>query len=81
MISLIPNIPLTHRPSFDTPSDVKQWIKSQAQVLGFADCGFLSVTHPLFALQTVQLQQWLDKGYEGQLQFMHHNHHLRADPQ
>ena len=81
MTFLSNNIPVTHRPSFDTPNDVKHWIKSQAQALGFADCGFLSVNHPLFALQTVQLQQWLDKGYEGQLQFMHHNHHLRADPQ
>ena len=33
---------------FATPADVKQWIKTQAQGLGFADCGFLSVHHPLF---------------------------------
>ena len=65
---------------FTTPADVKQWIKTQAQALGFADCGFISVHHPLFAQQIKQLQQWLDKGYEGQLQFMHGNHHLRANP-
>ena len=65
---------------FATAADVKRWITEQAQALGFADCGFLSVHHPLFAKQMDQLQQWLDKGFEGQLQFMHNNHHLRANP-
>lgn len=73
-------IAVNNKTVFATPADVKLWIKAQAQALGFADCGFLSVHHPLFAQQIVQLQQWLDKGYEGQLQFMHHNHHLRANP-
>ena len=66
---------------FNTPIDVKNWIKLQAQSLGFADCGFLSVHHPLFAEQVIQLKRWLDKGYEGQLQFMHNNHELRANPE
>lgn len=66
---------------FTTPAEVKQWIKAQAQALGFADCGFLSVHHPLFIQQTERLQQWLAKGYEGQLQFMHNNHQLRAHPE
>ena len=66
---------------FATTADIKQWIKTQAQTLGFADCGFLSVHHPLFTKQIEQLQKWLDKGYEGQLQFMHNNHHLRAHPE
>ena len=66
---------------FNTPIDVKNWIKLQAQSLGFADCGFLSVHHPLFTEQITQLQAWLDKGYEGQLQFMHNNHELRANPE
>ncbi len=66
---------------FTTTADVKQWIKVQAQTLGFADCGFLSVHHPLFSKQIEQLQKWLDKGYEGQLQFMHNNHHLLAHPE
>ncbi len=74
-------IAVTHAQAFATTADVKQWIKTQAQALGFADCGFLSVHHPLFTQQIVQLQQWLDKGYEGQLQFMHNNHHLRAHPE
>ncbi|MGM8889123.1 QueG-associated DUF1730 domain-containing protein, partial [Psychrobacter sp. 1U2] len=73
-------IEVTNTPVFATAVEVKQWIKSEAQALGFADCGFLSVHHPLFAQQIEQLQQWLDKGYEGQLQFMHNNHDLRAHP-
>lgn len=59
---------------------IKQWIRAQAQDLGFADCGFLSVNHPLFAAQQAQLQRWLDKDYAGQLQFLHNNHELRANP-
>lgn len=74
-------ITIDNTQAFSTPADVKQWIKTQAQALGFADCGFLSVHHPLFAKQMVQLQKWLAKGYEGQLQFMHNNHHLRAHPE
>lgn len=66
---------------FTTPEDVKLWIKTQARALGFADCGFLSVHHPLFAEQMTQLERWLDKGYDAQLQFMHNNHHLRAHPE
>lgn len=65
---------------FATPAEVKQWIKAQAQALGFADCGFISVHHPLFKRQIKQLKLWLDKGYEGQLHFLHNNHELRAQP-
>jgi epoxyqueuosine reductase len=75
------NIDVINNPTFTTSIEVKQWIKEQAQLLGFADCGFLSVHHPLFTQQMLQLQRWLDKGYEGQLQFMHSNHHLRANPE
>lgn len=74
------NISVVNASVFATAVDVKHWIKIEAQALGFADCGFLSVHHPLFAQQIEQLQLWLDKGYEGQLQFMHNNHELRANP-
>lgn len=75
------SIAVVNTSTFATAEDVKSWIKTQAQALGFADCGFLSVHHPLFSQQMEQLQAWLDKGYEGQLQFMHNNHHLRAHPE
>ena len=74
------NIIMVNQGAFATADDVKLWIKAQAQALGFGDCGFLSVHHPLFAQQMEQLQRWLAKGYEGQLQFMHQNHELRANP-
>ncbi len=74
------NIIMVNQGAFATADDVKLWIKAQAQALGFGDCGFLSVHHPLFAQQMEQLQLWLAKGYEGQLQFMHQNHELRAHP-
>ncbi len=74
------NITVLNPSSFASAQDVKLWIKAQAQALGFADCGFLSVHHPLFQQQIIQLQKWLTKGYEGQLQFMHNNHEMRANP-
>ena len=45
-------IDVNNAPTFTTLAEVKQWIKAQAQALGFADCGFLSVHHPLFVQQT-----------------------------
>ena len=75
------DIAIVEPETFKTALDVKIWIKNQAQLLGFADCGFLSVHHPLFSQQIEQLRQWLDKGYEGQLQFMQNNHHLREHPE
>ena len=60
--------------------DVKAWIRAKAYELGFADCGFLSVHHPLFAEQTRALKVWLNQGLHGTLDFMHDNHELRANP-
>ncbi len=59
---------------------VKSWIRAKAYELGFADCGFLSVHHPLFAEQTQALKAWLDQGLHGTLDFMQDNHELRANP-
>ncbi|MDO4895951.1 MAG: tRNA epoxyqueuosine(34) reductase QueG [Moraxella sp.] len=59
---------------------IKSWIKTQALELGFADCGFLSVSHELFAKQTAHLQAWLDQNLHGSLEFLKENHHLRANP-
>lgn len=59
---------------------IQSWIKHKALELGFSDCGFLSVHHPLFAEQTKKLQAWLDKHLHGSLHFLTENHHLRANP-
>ncbi|MFB6348293.1 tRNA epoxyqueuosine(34) reductase QueG [Moraxella marmotae] len=61
-------------------ADVKAWIHQKALELGFSDCGFLSVHHPLFAEQTLALKQWLNQGLNGTLDFLHENHDLRANP-
>lgn len=64
----------------DDIAEVRAWIRQKAQELGFADCGFLSVHHPLFAQQTQALKQWLNQGLNGTLDFLHENHELRANP-
>ena len=66
--------------AFGSAESVKQWIRQQALALGFSDCGFLSVHHPMFQTQLESLKKWLEKGYEGQLQFMHNHHELRGNP-
>lgn len=66
---------------FENTAQVRAWIRQQAMALGFADCGFVSVHHPLFKQQLIELQQWLAQGYEGDLAFMHDHHHLRANPE
>lgn len=61
-------------------ADVRAWIHQKALELGFSDCGFISVHDPIFAEQTAALKQWLAKGLNGTLDFMHENHELRANP-
>lgn len=72
------HIPVQHLP--DEASAVRAWIHQKAIELGFSDCGFISVHHPIFAEQTAALKAWLDKGLHGTLDFMHDNHELRANP-
>lgn len=64
----------------DPRTAIMSWIKNQALSLGFSDCGFLSVNHPLFAEQTARLGAWLDQNLHGSLDFLKENHHLRANP-
>lgn len=67
-------------PTQNSRDAIKAWIKSQALKLGFADCGFLSVNHELFAQQTERLRTWLSQDLHGSLVFLKENHHLRANP-
>lgn len=71
--------PLTLNP-FNDAQDVKDWIREQALALGFADCGFIGVNHPVFAAQMQGLRDWLAAGHYGQLKFMELNHDKRANP-
>lgn len=65
---------------FNDAQDVKDWIREQALALGFADCGFIGVNHPVFAAQMQGLRDWLAAGHYGQLKFMELNHDKRANP-
>lgn len=71
--------PLALNP-FNDAQDVKDWIRAQALALGYADCGFISVNHPVFAAQMQGLRDWLAAGHYGQLKFMELNHDKRANP-
>jgi len=71
--------PLALNP-FNDAQDVKDWIREQALALGFADCGFIGVNHPVFAAQMQGLRDWLAAGHYGQLKFMELNHDKRANP-
>ena len=72
-----PPLALNH---FNDAQDVKDWIREQALALGFADCGFIGVNHPVFAAQMQGLRDWLAAGHYGQLKFMELNHDKRANP-
>ena len=59
---------------------LKNWIKQQACDLGFADCGFVHPSNPVFAKQLTALQQWLAQGKHGDMDFFTQNHDKRANP-
>lgn len=71
--------PLSLNP-FNDAQDVKNWIHEQALALGFADCGFINVSHPVFEQQMQGLRDWLAEGHHGQLSFLELNHDKRANP-
>ena len=59
---------------------LKGWIKAQAKALGFADCGFVHPTNPIFVKQLGALQTWLAQGKHGDTLFFEDNHDKRANP-
>lgn len=66
--------------TFSHPEDVKAWIREQAQQLGFATCGFVSVYNPVFKRQMQGLRDWLAQSNHGQMTFLEKNHDKRANP-
>ena len=57
---------------------ISQQIKTWAKELGFQSCG---ISRPqLGAEQEARLQQWLDAGYHGEMQYMAEHGMLRARP-
>ena len=59
---------------------LKGWIKAQAKALGFADCGFVHPTNPIFVKQLGALQTWLAQVKHGDMLFFEDNHDKRANP-
>ncbi len=58
--------------------DLLRWIKNQAQELGFAE---LRVTDLDVSEALPYLQEWLEKGHHGDMNYMSQHAYLRADPQ
>lgn len=56
---------------------LKQWIKSQALDLGFADC---VVAKPDAQVEMVRFQEYLDRGYHADMDYLKENLEKRADP-
>lgn len=56
---------------------LKQWIKSQALDLGFADC---VVAKPDAQAEMVHFQEYLDRGYHADMDYLKENLEKRADP-
>ncbi|MCU4516499.1 tRNA epoxyqueuosine(34) reductase QueG [Acinetobacter radioresistens] len=56
---------------------LKQWIKSQALDLGFADC---VVAKPDAQAEMVRFQEYLDRGYHADMDYLKENLEKRADP-
>ncbi|MCU4498747.1 tRNA epoxyqueuosine(34) reductase QueG [Acinetobacter radioresistens] len=56
---------------------LKQWIKSQALDLGFADC---VVAKPDTQAEMARFQEYLDRGYHAHMDYLKENLEKRADP-
>ena len=60
------------------PDQHKKIIMEKAHALGFS---FIGVSKAEFlAPQALQLQEWLDRGYHGEMQYMANHFDLRTDP-
>lgn len=59
------------------PHALKAWIKAQALALGFSDC---VIAKPDAQAELARLQEYLDRGYHGDMTFLADNLDKRADP-
>ncbi|GEA65184.1 epoxyqueuosine reductase [Acinetobacter lwoffii] len=59
------------------PAELKAWIKAQALELGFSDC---VIAKPDAQAELVRLQEYLDRGYHGDMKFLEDNLEKRANP-
>ncbi|MBK7436171.1 MAG: tRNA epoxyqueuosine(34) reductase QueG [Saprospiraceae bacterium] len=61
-----------------TPAQTSQWIKQKAQELGFVHAGISKVRK--LDEESDRLQDWLSKGFHGDMEYMARNQSLRLDP-
>lgn len=61
----------------DDPHALKAWIKAQALALGFADC---VIAKPDAQAELARFQEYLDRGYHGDMTYLEENLDKRADP-
>lgn len=59
------------------PAELKAWIKAQALELGFSDC---VIAKPDAQAELARLQEYLDRGYHGDMKFLEDNLEKRANP-
>nr|WP_174505637.1 tRNA epoxyqueuosine(34) reductase QueG [Acinetobacter sp. Marseille-Q1620] len=59
------------------PEQLKIWIKAQALELGFADC---VIARPDAQDELPRFQEYLERGYHGDMKFLEENLEKRADP-
>ena len=59
------------------PIALKAWIKAQALDLGFSDC---VIAKPDAQAELARFQEYLDRGYHGDMKFLEENLEKRADP-
>lgn len=59
------------------PHELKAWIKAQALDLGFSDC---VIAKPDAQAELARFQEYLDRGYHGDMKFLEENLEKRADP-
>ena len=59
------------------PAELKAWIKAQALELGFTDC---VIAKPDAQAELARLQEYLDRGYHGDMKFLEDNLEKRANP-
>lgn len=61
----------------DDPTALKKWIKAQALALGFADC---VIAKPDAQAELARFQEYLNRGYHGDMKFLEENLEKRANP-
>ncbi len=61
----------------EDPEALKAWIKVQALELGFSDC---VIARPDAQAELPRLQEYLERGYHGDMKFLEENLDKRADP-